>query len=349
MSQFPLSIAGLGMISCLGEGAEANAAAMRCDYDGFQETHFNQSSNPEKQLGAPIESDLRGIEKLRYMRKIAVDEAIKNLPEKYPGLNVIYCLPDKSQSTYINQTNMFPDQTCDVLKDTHLGAPGSDSMVFWQQRCGFISALKKAQDLMYKQGNEYVLVIGVDSLLNNQSLAEYEGDLDGENRRLLGDDHPDGFIPGEAATAILLSTPKRFASDIIICGVGEGDETATIDNEEEVLKGDGLADAVKAAAEQARLAVHETHYRVSSVSGESYFFREASLALSKSLKQKVPEHQLLHPADSIGEVGAAIGGAMVIMDYYAILKGYAPGNTSLHLVSNDNSQRGAYIMKLNGA
>ena len=100
---------------------------------------------------------------------------------------------------------------------------------------------------------------------------------------------------------------------------------------------------------QAEMEVHHTQYRVSSVSGESYFFKEAALALSKSLKQKVPAHRLLHPADSIGEVGAAIGGAMVVMDYFALTKGYAPGKTSLHLISNDNCQRGAYIMRVTGA
>ena len=60
----------------------------------------------------------------------------------------------------------------------------------------------------------------------------------------------------------------------------------------------------------------------------------------------MPEHQLLHPSDSIGEVGAAIGGAMVVMDYYALLKGYAPGARGLHLISNDdNPHRGAFVME----
>ena len=94
------------------------------------------------------------------------------------------------------------------------------------------------------------------------------------------------------------------------------------------------------------MEVHDTHYRVSSVSGENYFFKETALSITRALKQKVPEHQLLHPADSIGEVGAAIGGAMVVMDYYALLKGYAPGTRGLHLISNDdNPHRGAFVME----
>lgn len=348
MSQFPLSIAGLGMISCLGEGAAVNAAAMRCDYDGFQDIDFHQPYSAERQLGAPIESDLRGLEKLIYMSMVAVNEAVQHLPDGYPGLAVLHCVPDAAHARYINNGRLFPELN-HMFRQTRLAAPSADSTVYWQHRCGFIGALKRAQELLYQKGHEYVLIITIDSLLNNGALAEYGGDFDGENRRLLGDDYSDGFIPGEAAAAVLLSMPARVPSRVIISGVGESIETATLDNEAEVLKGDGLANAIRAAAEQAQIAVHDTHYRVSSASGESYFFKEASLALSKALKQKVPAHQLLHPADSIGEVGAAIGGAMVVMDYFALTKGYAPGHTSLHLISNDNPQRGAYIMQIKGA
>lgn len=345
MSQYPLSIVGLGIISCLGEGAEVNAAAMRCDYDGFQETDFNQPFNVNKQIGAPIEGNLRGIEKLSYMSTVAVSEAIKNLPNNYQGLNVIYCMPDKNLNTFFNTDEALHEIIDSTFKKMQLGKLSSTSTVFWQQRCGFISALKRSQELLYDEKLEFVLIVSIDSLLNSATLSDLGGELFGENRRLLGDEFSDGFVPGEAATAVLLSTPQRMQSKVIISGVGEGFESATIDNEEEVLKGKGLSDAIKSASQQAGIEVHDTNYRVSSVSGELYFFKEAALALTASLKQKVPENPLLHPADNIGEVGAAVGGAMVVMDYFSLIKGYAPGNTSLHLISNDNSYRGAFIMQ----
>ena len=78
MSQRPLAIAGLGMISCLGEGAEVNASAMRCGYDGFQQTMLNQPfSETQKQIGAVVDSDLWGIDKFSYMSKTVIDEATK--------------------------------------------------------------------------------------------------------------------------------------------------------------------------------------------------------------------------------------------------------------------------------
>jgi len=344
MSRRPLAIAGMGMISCLGEGAEVNAAAMRCDYDGFSQTTFNQPFSSEPQLGAQIETDLRGIAKLSYMNIVAVKEAIKDLPEGYEGLTLIYCMPEKSRQSFFNNEESLREIMENTFQELHLGTLGPASSAFWQHRCGFVSALKQAQELLYTQGREYVLIVSIDSLLNNATLSQYGGGLYGEERRLLGDGHSNGFIPGEAATAILLSTQKD-KSTVIISGVGEGQETATLDNEEEVLRGNGIADAIKQASQDASVEIHNTGFRVSSVSGEDYFFTEAALAQIKTLKQKVDEQPLWHPADCVGEVGAAIGGAITVMTYYAFTKNYSLGNNALCHISNDNTQRGAFIMQ----
>jgi len=347
MRKRPLSIAGLGMISCIGKGAEVNAAAMNCDYDGFQETVFNQPFFAEKQIGAPIESNLRGLKKLCYMSLAAVKDAIKILPESFSGLNVIYCMPSKKHVTFFNNEVTLHKIIDDTFQKTHIDASNIITTVFWQQRCGFVSALKKSQELLYLKRHEYVLVVSIDSLLNNATLSKYGGELYGVNRRLLGEKHSNGFIPGEAAVAILLSTPEIFSSEVIISGAGEGSESATLNNEDEVLKGNGLANAINQASQDAGVEIHNTTFRVSSVSGEDYFFTEAALAQIKTLKQKVTEHHLWHPADNIGEVGSAIGGAIVIMAYYAFIKKYAPGDYAICHISNDDSQRGAFIMQYN--
>lgn len=344
MSKRPLAIAGLGMISCLGEGAEINAAAMRCDYDGFTQTSFNQPYSSEPQLGAQIESELRGIDKLSYMNKIAIKEAIKNLPEDHENLPIIYCMPEKSRQSFFNNEETLQEIIGSSLEKLKLDSLSTDCSAFWQQRCGFVSALKRSQKLLYANGHEYVLIVSIDSLLNSATLAQYGGSLYGDERRLLGDEHSNGFIPGEASTAVLLSKAKDNLP-IMITGIGEGKETATIYEEEEVLKGNGIADAIKQASKESNVEIHDTGFRVSSVSGEDYFFREAALAQIKTLKQKVEEQPLWHPTDSIGEVGASSGGAIVIMVYYALLKSYSLGSNAICHISNDNWQRGAFIMQ----
>jgi hypothetical protein len=46
-----ISIAGLGMVSSLGHGAEANAAVMRCGYSKVLPTEFYSQNSNEPYLG----------------------------------------------------------------------------------------------------------------------------------------------------------------------------------------------------------------------------------------------------------------------------------------------------------
>ncbi|MEJ2613111.1 MAG: hypothetical protein P8179_24415 [Candidatus Thiodiazotropha sp.] len=341
----PMGIAGLGMVSCLANGSPLNAAAMRCGYDGFHRLDFNQPYSDQPQIGAAIESDLSGIPRLTHMLEEALKEAIEPLPNGYRELPVLLCLPEKTPPSYFNNEAAIQSIVDQLFEDLHLETLSPTISAFWRQRCGFVSALVEAQAMIYQQNQDYVLIAGLDSLLDPAILAHYGGDLYGEGCRLLSDNCSNGFIPGEAATAVLLCRPDRRNTKAIIAGVGEGQERAVIGDEEQVLRAQGLTQAINNATQDADIPLHETAFRVASVSGEDYFFREASLAQYRSLKQKVPEHRLWHPADSIGEVGAAIGGAMVVMVYYAFVGNYAPGDFVLCHTSNDNAQRGAFIMQ----
>lgn len=356
-AKYPLAITGLGMISCLGEGAEINAAAMRCGYDGFAETPFMQPYHAEPQLGASItlagDTQLRGIEKLAYLGQSVIKQAIEQLSPQHADnpIQLLMCLPDLQHHAHYLQGNKAHQTLLDEIHNySDIPDFHSQSQVYYQSRCGFTRALQQAQSSLYQDTISHVLIVGIDSLLNSASLGYYGGDLYGEGRRLLGDGHSNGFIPGEAATAILLSKPdSNHANTPQIVGVGIGKESASYHNsltdDPDILRGKGLSDAIKAASQQAHIDIHNTAYRVASVSGEDYFFTEAALAQIKSLKQKVAEHPLWHPADSIGEVGAAVGGAITIMTYYALQKKYALGNQVLCHISNDNEQRGAFILK----
>jgi 3-oxoacyl-[acyl-carrier-protein] synthase-1 len=340
-----MSVVGLGMVSCLANGSPLNAAAMRCGYDGFHLLDFNQPYSDQYQVGAAIESNLTGIPRLAHMLEEAIKEAIAHLPDKFTDLPVLFCMPQKSPPSYFNNDPALQQIVDMVVSKGDLESLHPESYALWRHRCSFISALAKAQELIHRQNQEYVLIAGLDSLLDPAILAHYGGDLYGDGCRLLSDNCSNGFIPGEAATAVLLSAPQKHHANVVIAGVGQGEEIAVIGDEEQILKGQGLAQAINNAAKDSGIPIHKTAFRVASISGEEYFFRETSLALYRTLKQKVADHRLWHPADSIGEVGAAIGGAMVVMVYYAFIEHYAPGKIALCHISNDNQQRGAFIMQ----
>jgi len=342
-----LKIKSLSAHSCLAKGAEFTAAAMHCGYDGFEETSFAQPHDIDKQLGATINNDskTRGLAKLIELCENVVLEIKQTNNIDFSIVPLYICMQELDRPSSFSMEDLQAELFAYILKTLNIKKLHPHSRAYVKGKAGFATALKQAQVDIYDNKHEQILVVSVDSLINNASLAYYGGDMYGEGCRLLTETNSNGFIPGEAATAILLSKPTGEDNEIIISGVGTAKETATIYNEEELLKGKGLSEAIMEASNQAKLPIHETSFRVGSMSGEEYFFDEATLAQIKTLKQKIPDHPLWHPSDSIGEVGAAIGGAMVIQTYYAMLNGYAPGDNAICHISNDDELRGAFIMQ----
>jgi len=343
----PLKLKALSTYTCLAKGAIFTAAAMRCGYDGFEETSFTQPNSAEMQLGAKIEGkeSLRGLEKLIYLSSETIQTMVKNHKVSITTTPIYLCLQELNRPSYFSLEELREKLFANLRVALDVPNIHKSSRAYLEGRCGFVKALKQAQIDIYENGHKEVLIVSVDSLLNSASLAYYGGGLYGEGCRLLTDNNSNGFIPGEAASAVLLSKPTNEENEIVISGVGTAKEVATIYNEDELLRGKGLSEAIMEASEQTGVPIHETSFRVGSMSGEEYFFDEATLAQQKTLKQKIPDHPLWHPADSIGEVGAAIGGAMVIQTYYAMINGYAPGDKVICHISNDDELRGAFIMQ----
>lgn len=85
----------------------------------------------------------------------------------------------------------------------------------------------------------------------------------------------------------------------------------------------------------------DLHYRITDISGEQYGFKEASLALTRILRDRKEEFDIWHPADCIGEVGAAIGPVVLAVLHAAMQKGYSPGKSALAHLANDQGKRAA--------
>ena len=93
----------------------------------------------------------------------------------------------------------------------------------------------------------------------------------------------------------------------------------------------------------------ELDFRITDNSGEQYYFKEAALALSRTLRARKEEFDIWHPADCIGEVGAAIGPVMVTKALTASQKGYGRGRGILVHAGNDAGRRTAAVLRYSGA
>ena len=85
-------------------------------------------------------------------------------------------------------------------------------------------------------------------------------------------------------------------------------------------------------------------FRITDLSGEQYYFKEASLALSRTLRKRKEEFDIWHPADCIGEVGSALSAIMLTVIKFACEKEYSKGNNILAHLGNDDGKRSSMIL-----
>jgi 3-oxoacyl-[acyl-carrier-protein] synthase-1 len=203
-----------------------------------------------------------------------------------------------------------------------------------------VTALAGARQLLAQHAVDQVLVAAVDSLLSKRRLLTLE-----REGRLLTRLNQNGFLAGEAAAAVLVSRDEaEVTSNRLICaGLGTAGDESSVSNDVP-LRGDGLCQAIRSALDEAGCALDHLDFRISDVSGEQYYFKEASLAVSRLLRQRREQFPLWHPADCIGEVGSAIGPFVLALARTAVHKGYAPGPDILCHFSSDGGLRGAIVL-----
>jgi 3-oxoacyl-[acyl-carrier-protein] synthase-1 len=220
----------------------------------------------------------------------------------------------------------------------------SQSSVIEQGRVGGAVALLRAQKLLQEQRHPHVIVAAVDSYLSGATLAAFE-----QRDRLLTAVNSNGFIPGEAAAALLLGQASGDASiALTCCGLGFARESATIESDRP-LRGDGMVDATKAALAAAGISLGQIDHRISDVSGEQYRFKELALALTRILRERKPSIRIWHPADCIGEAGAAALPVMLGVLHQGARKRYLPGPIFLAQLSNDDDKRAAVVLAAQSA
>jgi 3-oxoacyl-[acyl-carrier-protein] synthase-1 len=126
-------------------------------------------------------------------------------------------------------------------------------------------------------------------------------------------------------------------------GLGFAREPVTIEAEGP-LRGEGMTQAVRAALTNAGVPIEQIDHRISDVSGEQYRFKELALALIRLLRERKVDLGLWHPADCVGETGAAALPLMLGVLLYGARKDYLPGPLFLAHLSNDDDKRAALVL-----
>jgi 3-oxoacyl-[acyl-carrier-protein] synthase-1 len=342
MSGTPIAIQQTGLVTSVGLTASQSCAAFRAKLTNPSETRFIDSGGEWIMAHqVPLEQPWRGITKLAKMAVMAIEEALDDVPKnEWVELPLILCVAEAERPGRLQGLDDRLFQQIEAEIGVRFAA---NSAVVAHGRVGVAVALAQARKLMDTPKVPGVLLAATDSLLTWPTLSHYE-----QRDRLLTPRNSNGFMPGEAAGALLLGKSTGRRDELLCTGIGFGTETAHIDSEAP-LRAEGLSQAIKAALADAGCQMHDMDFRITDNSGEQYYFKESALALSRTLRQRKEEFDIWHPAECSGEVGAASGATIIAAAEAVYGKRHSKGPNVLVHMANDAGQRAALSFRYGAA
>lgn len=348
-------IAGAGLLTSVGLCTASATAALRCRVNRFERVDVAglEHWGEHRVTTAPLPPELQDADMEpaallgRWMAEAAhaamADAARSELPGLASGqvtaadIPVLACL---MESTRPGRPADLDRTLVHAFMQLH-GAVAAGSRVFAQGSVGAAVALQHAQHLLYSEGAPAVLVAAVDSYLLPETLSSLF-----EQRRCLGPDSAEGFVPGQAAAALLLmrgdfeTDSETFPEQLYFAGTGLAQEVALLGNDVPHT-GQALTQALRLACANGAQDIDSTDLVLADLSGEAFFAEEHTLAHLRSFQGCVEAPALWLPAESLGHTGAASGLIAAAWLRQAQRLGYAPGFNSLCQLAGDDGQRAA--------
>jgi 3-oxoacyl-[acyl-carrier-protein] synthase-1 len=323
-------IIGRGMVTAVGLTAAQTTSSVRAGANRFSETSihdkrfqpFVMSLLPDDVL-PPLTEELEKVAGLTSRQIWMLRLAAPALQEATEGIDDMEGIP-----LFLGGAEPLPDRPAPLSEPflRHLSVQAevafdlAGSKVFPAGRAAGLVALKEALAVLATGKVAAILVGGVDTFLDLYLL----GTLDMEDR-ILGPGIMDGFIPGEGAAFLLLTTQSRVAS----CGkpplgaisaVVTGFENGHLYSELPY-RGDGLAGAFTEFFGTGNVTepVGELY---TAMTGENHWAKELGVAFIRNSTAFDPLYATHHPADCTGDTGAASGIIMTILAATGIQRNY---------------------------
>lgn len=361
-------IAGIGMVTAVGGNANMTVAAINAGISGYQTSEFiSTTGKPITMATVPgevfdqLDFDLEQHHKFHRQHARIIKMAILAMQDAYVNscasskqkapMPLLLAMPESRigveqmpAEIYIENIIDFADLPIDSNKVHRL----------YNGRSAGLELLALAQRYLFEQGEEFVLIGGSDSPFDNELLGQLEAE-----GRLLFEGQTDAFALGEGACFILLTKNPEFAKKvneqfISLSPVGLAKEPGHLTSELPY-KGDGLDLAFKSALASYVSGENYQSNKIdsiySSLNGESFWAKEQGVAITRNKKYLDDDFSIEHPADCIGDVGAAMGttllglSAMNLLDETQQNKSSSKSVSHLIYSSSDGEKRAAVVIE----
>jgi 3-oxoacyl-[acyl-carrier-protein] synthase I len=335
MSGMPLCVVSSGMVTPVGLTAPATCAAIRSGLANPTPSLFTAGNEAINAHAVQLQSGWGGRPKLIRMLELAVLECLAAVPrDLWIRIPLLLCVAERERP------GRLPGLEDELLVDIQAQLAtrfGARSCVIPQGRIGAMIALAHARTFLGEPQTWAVLIAATDTLLNAPTMRHYE-----KEGRLLTAENSNGFMPGEGAAAILLAASGP-ADAITVRGLGFAPEESHIDSGRP-LRADGLSGAILAATADAGCSMADIDFRIADLSGEQFYFKESALAVARCVRERRENFGIWHPAECLGNSGAALGPAMLAVALASSRKSYALGPNILCHAGNDAGGRAAVVL-----
>jgi 3-oxoacyl-[acyl-carrier-protein] synthase-1 len=341
-------VVGTGMMTAVGLTTAETAASVRSATMRFTETPIRDHRFAPFTLAEVIEdglpelvTDLEEVPGLtsregRMLRlgTMPLQECLKPLGRRAAAPGLVLALPETQTTRPLDGKQFLQRFALQTNNSFNLGQSDASQV----GRAGGLAAIGAAADRIRAGKAKFMIAGGIDSYRDLYVL----GTLDKE-KRVKSAVHLDGFIPGEGAGFVLLASQDAAVQDGItplatISPVAQGLETGHLYSEEPY-RGEGLAMAVEklAASGTADGPIAEVY---SSMNGESHWGKEWGVSFIRNRAAFLPDHGIHHPADCLGDAGAASGLILLGLAVHGLQHHYRRGPCLVYC-SSDRGQRAA--------
>lgn len=331
-----VTIAGVGAVTSVGLNAPSAIAAQRAGISGQSEHPYMLDGNGEPMRVAIVpwgDGDADAVGRLVELALLAACEALTKVPDHSP-VDVMLALPEPRPG--------LPDGFAMEVGERFGGALRASSAsgkirILPRGHAGGLALLGEAAAALGAQRDRLILVGGADSWLVPETL-EWLDTIEA----LHSDTMPWGFCPGEAAAFCLLSSVPSPAARLTILGSGQSTEPNRI-RTETICTGVGLSTAWRSALSP----LARSRYRVGQIwcdlNSEPYRGDELAFSVARVREYLADNVEIVTPADTWGDVGAASGPLLLVAAELAAAKNYAAGPISLFSTSSDGGPRAALL------
>jgi 3-oxoacyl-[acyl-carrier-protein] synthase-1 len=337
-----VSIVASGAVTAVGFNARATWCAVRAGVSGVQRDNLWDASGSDwMQVARPhLWQWWEGPDMLAELAAPAIQECLDALPAGIDPASVPVVLLLEPVDRPFHHPDLGRIVSNGLVQRLPQKLSASTIRVL-AGRCGLFQAVRVASQWFRSGQAQYMIICGVDTFLRQRVADAFD-----ERRRLHTARNSNGFIPGEAACAVLLAPDGERPGALRIAGAAAAREPAPI-NGDEPCSGDGLTEAMRTALAEAGIGMADTAGWLNDQNAEHYKAKECTVAQIRLERRERPAaepYRIWHPIEYLGEIGSAIGPALFGVAHAGALGGWMPGARMLMSLGEDDGERAAFVL-----